>query len=46
MGTGTDEGGGAWMRYIAFVKAGERVLITKHDKVVAEIIPSIGQQAP
>ena len=27
-------------RYITLVKAGERVYITEHDKIVAEIIPS------
>ncbi|MGA1795189.1 MAG: type II toxin-antitoxin system Phd/YefM family antitoxin [bacterium] len=29
-------------QYINLVKAGERILITDHDRIVAEIIPSTG----
>ena len=30
-------------RYIALVKTGEKIFITEHDKIVAEIIPSTGE---
>ena len=32
-------------QYIDLVKAGEKVLITEHDRVVAAIVPSAGHQA-
>jgi len=32
-------------QYINLVKAGERILVTEHDRIVAEIIPSTGEQA-
>lgn len=32
-------------QYINLVKSGESILITEHDKIVAEIIPSPGRRA-
>jgi antitoxin (DNA-binding transcriptional repressor) of toxin-antitoxin stability system len=32
-------------RYVALVKAGERIFITEHDTIVAEIIPSAGEKS-
>lgn len=32
-------------QYINLVKAGERILVTEHDRIVAEIIPLRGEHA-
>jgi len=31
-------------QYITLAKAGEKIYITEHDKIVAEIIPSAGEK--